>query len=329
MRYAEVVTGRALRRGVPGLRRLVGSGLGRVFGPPPIDPRTGAGDPGLFGPGSASWRVIADPAAIVGGLRALLVQLLHPLAMAGVADHSAFRSQPLGRLRRTSRYVTTVTFGSCGEALAASRQVRRVHRRVRGTAPDGRSYRADDPHLLAWVSVALTSSFLASDRAYAARPAAGAQADAFVAEQSRAAALLDPRVDLDALDGDPVRLRALRADRLPLPMIEDGSLPVTVADLHAAVDRYRPELHLSEQGRQAVRFLRRPPVPVGVRAAYVPALAGALATIPPELRALLGVRLPGPARPLVVANVAALLALLRTVRGSSPVLQAAWQRAAA
>jgi len=313
--------------GVPAARRLLFAGLGHVFGPPSFDPAADPGDPGLFGPTSASWPVIADAAAIIGGLRALLVQLLHPLAMAGVADHSQFRDDPLGRLQRTSAYVTGTTLGSTREALALVRRVRAVHRKVKGATPDGRSYRANDPHLLAWVSIALTSSFLATDRAYARCPATAATADRFVAEQSRVAALLDPRVDLDVLSADPDALNALRAGALPLPMIGEGTLPQTVEQLEARLDDYRPELEITEQGREALRFLRWPDIGPLVRAAYLPVLAGAVATLDPQQRQLLGVGFTRMASPALAAQARGSLALFRALLGDSPSLQAASRRA--
>jgi uncharacterized protein (DUF2236 family) len=315
-----------LPAGVPGARRLLRAGLGHVFGPPPFDPSADPGDPGLFGPGSASWLVITDAAAIIGGLRALLVQLLHPLAMAGVADHSQFRGDPLGRLQRTSAYVTGTTLGSTREALAFVRRVRGVHRSIKGTAPDGRPYRADDPHLLAWVSITLTSSFLATDRAYAERPVTAATADRFVAEQSRIAALLDPRVDLGSIGADPWALDALRAGSLPLPMVDQGTLPRTVEELGARLADYRPELEITEQGRHALRFLCWPDVEPLVRAAYVPVLAGAVATLDPEQRRLLGIGFTRIASPALAAQARGSLALFRVVLGSSPSLRAATRR---
>ena len=312
--------------GLPGVRVLVRRTLGHAFGAPGFDPAAGAGDPGLFGPGSASWRVIAEPAAIVGGVRALVVQLLHPLAMAGVADHSAFRTDPLGRLRRTSAYVTTTAYGSTDEALAAARMIRRVHKRVRGTAPDGRPYSADDPNLLVWVSIALTSSFLATDAAYAPRPLAGAAADAFVDEQARGAALLDPRLDLEGLAADPAARAALVDGTLPLPLRDDGHLPRTAAELNAALARFEPELAVDEQGREAFAFLRWPPIGA-LRAGYVPLLAGALATLSPSQRELLG--LPGSrlATGSVRAQTRVILGALRLSTGTSPAARAAERRA--
>lgn len=312
--------------GVPGLRQLARAGLGRVFGPPPFDASADPGDPGLLGGDPVSGPLIGEPAAIVGGIRALLVQLLHPHAMAGVADHSRFRADPLGRLHRTSAYVTTTAFASTPQALAAARAVRRVHTFVRGTAPDGRPYRADDPHLLTWVSVALTSSFLATDRAYAPTPVEGAAADAFVEEQSRAGALLDPRVDLDALEADADALAALRAGTLPLPMLDDGSLPRDAAGLADRLEAFRGELGLNHQGREAWAFLRWPPLPATIRAGYLPMLAAALATLEPWQRRLL--RLPGgrAAAWPAIAQARALLAGFRLATGVSPSVAVARRR---
>lgn len=314
--------------GLPLTQRLARTGLARIFGPPPFDPAAAPGDPGLFGPGSASWRVIAEPAAIVGGIRALLVQLLHPLAMAGVADHSAFRDDALGRLHRTSAYVSMTTFGSTAEALSAARTVRRAHRRVVGTAPDGRPYRAGDPALLAWVSVALTSSFLATDRAYAPAPVGPADADRFIAEQARAAALLDPRVDLDALAADQSALAELRAGTLALPLVDEGILPTSTAELGRYLADVRPELGLNHQGRQALRFLVWPQLAVPLRGAYLLLLSGALASLQPWQRRLLGVPL-GPAAMAWRTQTRGLLAALRIGAGTSPALAMATRRAAA
>ncbi|CAN5158679.1 hypothetical protein BH23ACT9_BH23ACT9_33700 [soil metagenome] len=123
--------------GLPGVRLLARAGLGRIFGPAPFDPTAGEGDPGLLGADAASWRILGEPAAILGGIRALLVQVLHPHAMAGVADHSRFRDDTLGRLRHTSDYVTTTAFAATPQGLDAAHRGRRAHTVVGGTAPDG------------------------------------------------------------------------------------------------------------------------------------------------------------------------------------------------
>lgn len=312
---------------MPVLRAGVRAALGHVFGGPHFDPHGEPGDAGLFGPGSASWRILGEPAAIVGGVRSLLLQLTHPLAMAGVAEHSSFRSDGLGRLQRTSGYVTTLTFGTTLEALAVTRAVRSVHATVRGRARDGRPYAADDPHLLAWVSIAMTSSMLATDAAFAAVPADEGARDRFVAEQARGAALLDPRVDLAGLATDADRLVALQRGELPLPMIDDGSLPTTVADLEVALAWYRAEQAVDDHGREALRFLLWPPLPAATRAGYLPVLAGALSTLPPDVRALLGV--PGGRLPAASARTGTrlVLSLLRAATGPSPAVAVATVRA--
>lgn len=278
----------ALPNGAPVLRTHVQAAVASVFGRPPFDPTRAPGDPGLHGPGSATWQVIGEPAAIVGGVRGLLVQLLHPLAMAGVDDHSAFEDDAIGRLQRTSAYVVTTSFGCLDEVLEVAGVVRRRHTSVHGQAPDGRPYRAGDPDLLAWVSVALTESFLAADAAYAPTPVEGTRADAFILEQSRIAALLDPRVDLEQLTHDRGSRQALREGSLPLPMVEEGRLPRNVAELRATVAAYEPQLAINEQGRAAIAFLEHPPLEGPAAAAYRPILEGALATIPAERRGRCG-----------------------------------------
>ena len=121
----------------------------------PIDPA----DDGFFGPGSVAWRVSTDLASPVAGLRSLLIQALHPLAMAGVDQHSDWRRDPVGRLAATSAYVATVNFGERAAAQQAAARVRRIHEHVQGTDPvTGRPYAAGDPALLLWVHAALVDS---------------------------------------------------------------------------------------------------------------------------------------------------------------------------
>jgi uncharacterized protein (DUF2236 family) len=313
--------------GLPVARAAIRRVLTRLFGAPPFDPDADPGDPGLTGPHSASWQVIGEPAAIAGGLRGLLVQVAHPLAMAGVHDHSAFREDPLGRLQRTSAYVTTTTFGSTREALEVSRRVRAVHPKVRGTAPDGRSYRADDPRLLTWVSIALTSSFLAGHRLWAPYPLE--DEDAFVVQQSRIGALLDPRVDLRGLLADETAQAELRANRIPLPMIDDGTLPTTVAELDEVLTRYHAELGINHQGREALEFLRRPPIPFVARGGYRSLLAGALGSLDPVMQRALEIGWPAAVSRAAVAQAGGTLSLMRVGVGTSPSKRAAEARATA
>lgn len=123
-----------------------------------------------FPAGSPIHRVHGDASMYVGGIRALLLQSLHPLAMAGVDDFSDFRTDVWGRLARTSTFLADTTFGTAEHAERAVRIVRAVHKRIVGTAPDGRPYAASDPHLLTWVHVAEVDSFLTAHQAFGAHP---------------------------------------------------------------------------------------------------------------------------------------------------------------
>jgi uncharacterized protein (DUF2236 family) len=234
-----------------GLRRH----LDDTLGPVPIDTAGGHGDPGACGPGSPSWAVLGDLSAIVGGVRALLVQMCHPQAMAGVFAHSTYTSDPLGRLQRTTGYVTVATFGHSAELIDVTRRVRAAHSRVAGTTRDGTAYRADQPDLLAWISVALTASLLETHRLLHPAPLDGDAQDRFVLEQSRLAALLDPRFPLD---GDATYLvAALREGQLDqqLPLLADGLLPHSRTSLDAALGQYAGRLRVGSDALSAYRFL--------------------------------------------------------------------------
>jgi uncharacterized protein (DUF2236 family) len=191
-------------------------------------------DAGLFGPASITWRIHADPVMGLGGLRALHLQALHPLAMAGVAQHSDFRADPWGRLLRTVNYVTTVSFGTTAQVDRAAARVRGIHRPLHGVEPEsGAAYRVDDPELLRWVHCCLADSFLTTFRR-AGGALTAAEADRYVAEQVRAAALV-------GLDPDCV--------------------PANVADLAAYFTAMRPALRATREARRAATFVLLPPMP--------------------------------------------------------------------
>jgi uncharacterized protein (DUF2236 family) len=191
-------------------------------------------------------RVHADAAMFVGGLRALLLQSLHPLAMAGVAAHSGYRGDPWGRLQRTGHFLAVTTFGSAADAENMVARIRQIHTRVNGTAPDGRPYSASDPHLLKWVHVVEVDSFLRAYQRYGAEPLDAAECDGYVADTARVAEELG----------------------VVLP-------PLTVGELREQLDAYRPELAGTPEARSAARFmLLNPPVPLLFRPAY-PALGAA------------------------------------------------------
>src|SRR5918997_2874844 len=123
------------------------------------------------------WRIHLDTSMFVGGIRALLLQSLHPVAMLGVSRHSGFRGDPWGRLQRTSRFLATTTYGTIADAERSIARVRAIHRRVKGSTSTGRPYRADDPHLLGWIHAAQVDSFLTTYRVFGAEPLDETDAD--------------------------------------------------------------------------------------------------------------------------------------------------------
>jgi len=168
---------------LPGLRQALGGRIRALVGSGTVDLSRPPGDSGLFGPGSMAWRVHADfSAMMIGGVSALLLQMLHPLALAGVWDHSDFRRDRLGRLRRTAQFISLTTFGSTASAERAIGRVRSIHDRVSGTLPDGTPYDANDPALLNWVHVAEVDSFLRAYVRYREPGLSGAEQDRYLAE---------------------------------------------------------------------------------------------------------------------------------------------------
>ncbi|NOZ18481.1 MAG: DUF2236 domain-containing protein, partial [Betaproteobacteria bacterium] len=166
-------------------------GLTRATGGLTLDIASPPGDPGLFGPDAVCWQVHADfPSMMAGGISALLLQALHPRALAGVWDHSNFREDLQGRLGRTAQFVAGTTYGSRHDALTLIEHVKVIHGRIQGIAPDGRPYSANDPDLLTWVHVAEMSSFLAGYLRYVDGSLSGANQDRYFAETALIAELL-------------------------------------------------------------------------------------------------------------------------------------------
>jgi uncharacterized protein (DUF2236 family) len=220
-----------------------------------------------FTPEDPVWRVHADAAMFPGGVAALLLQSLHPLAMAGVAGHSGYKGDPWGRLQRTSHFLATTTFGTVEDAEAAIARVRDIHERVRGRDPKGRPYRASDPRLLRWVHVAEAHSFLTAHQRYAPAPLTPAEADTYIAQSALVAGRLG------AVD-----------------------LPTTVAELADALTAYRPELEATPQAREAARFLLLdPPLPWPARPGYGMIASGGVAVLPGWARRALRLPAGGPA----------------------------------
>ena len=206
-----------------------------------------------FSPDRPVRQVNNDCAMFVGGIAAVLLQSLHPLVMAAVADHSGYRGDPWGRLQRTGYFIGATTFGSQAHAHAAIARVRAIHEHITGTAPDGRPYAAADPHLLRWVHVAEITAFLAAYTEYGGSRLDQAERDGYVADMAKVATEMG----------------------VPDP-------PRTEAEVAATLDRYRPELAGTPQSREAARFLLfKPPLPLIIRPVYGGVAAAAISLLPP------------------------------------------------
>ncbi|QIK62638.1 DUF2236 domain-containing protein [Leucobacter viscericola] len=220
-------------------------------------------DEGFFGEDSAAWMVHSSMPTLVAGVRALLLQALHPGALAGVRDHSRYQEDPLGRLAGTIQWIHTVTFGSTSQAIAGSQMVQAMHERVRGEFTDGhgvvRNYSANDPELAQWVHVAFTDAFLTAHEHWG-RPIPGG-ADGYVAEWAKAAELMNV--------ADP---------------------PRTAAALRACIDNATDsgELRGGPEVTEIVRFIRRPPLSRTLKPSYRVVFRAAVSTLQPRHREMLG-----------------------------------------
>ncbi|QRY79577.1 DUF2236 domain-containing protein [Pseudomonas sp. PDNC002] len=198
-----------------------------------VDFESPKGDPGLFGPDSVCWKVHGDfSSMLIGGISALLLQMLHPAALGGVWDHSNFRADMLGRLRRTGQFISATTYGSRGDAEKLIERVRRIHDSVHGTLPDGSSYAASDPDLLTWVHVAEVSCFLASHLRYLNPELSGEEQDRYYDEIALIAEQLGAR-----------------------------NVPRSRAEVADYLQRMRPQLRYDERTREVVDVLFNAPAP--------------------------------------------------------------------
>ncbi|GAB1643207.1 oxygenase MpaB family protein [Krasilnikovia sp. MM14-A1259] len=232
-------------------------------------------DVGLFGPGSVTWKLHKEPILLLGGLRSLYLQALHPRAVAGVVQNSDYRADPWGRLTRTTDFVGTVIYGSTAEVAAAGRRVRRIHSRLTAVDPrTGEQFRIDDPELLRWVHVTEVESFLTTARRAGVR-LSDAEADAYYSEQRRAAEVVG---------------------------LDPATVPGTVAETARYYEAIRPELGLTRDSAETGLFLTVPPIPDdwGSRAfrlgltlgptrwAYLGVAATAFGLLPPWARRMYG-----------------------------------------
>ena len=254
-------------------------------------------DAGYFGPDSAAWHVHASLPTVIGGVRALLMQAMHPGALAGVQQHSRYESDALGRLNGTAQWLTVVTFGDRAAADRECARVRGMHRRVVGeyaTAQGMRAYSASDPDLLRWVHVAFTDSFLATHLAWGSAIPGGP--DAYVREW--------------AIAGELVGVERP---------------PRSVAELRQQLRDFEPDLRGDDATRRTVEFIREAPLPAAARPAYALLYSGAVSTMPAHYRRVLGL----PTIPLTVTRpllAAALTGLRLSLGPHSPAERAARRR---
>ncbi|WP_223402014.1 oxygenase MpaB family protein [Occultella gossypii] len=241
---------------ITGLRnRLSHSLLEKVAGPDGTEQTRrihATPGPRWFAKGAPIRVVHGDASMYIGGMRALLLQALHPLAMAAVDDHSDYRANTWGRLARTATYIAETTYGTIEHAERAIRIVQAVHKRVHGTTVDGRPYRADDPHLLTWVHVAEIDSFLVAHERFGSQSLTPRQYDEYVAQAGEVA------TRLGAVD-----------------------VPTTRAELTAAIEAFRPELEGTPGAADVAQFLlRHAPLPRPIKPAYWLLGRAAVATLP-------------------------------------------------
>ena len=221
-------------------------------------------EPGLYLPDQAPWIVHADFATLVGGVRALLMQALHPGSLGGVSQHSRYEEDPIGRLSGTIRWLTVTTFGSLEAIQGEANRVNRLHDKVVGkyeTAKgEQRPYKAADPDLLLWVHVAFMDSFLRAHQNYSKKPIPGG-ADEYV------------------------RLWADSVNALGL-----ASAPMSEAELISTLDCFRSKLVVTDKTKQVIHWIRKAPLPALAKPVYALLFHSALASLPDEYRTMIGIR---------------------------------------
>lgn len=277
---------------------------GAPDGIPPWLPVVAAGDgPGYFTPSDAPWVVHGDFSTLVGGIRALILQALHPATLAGVAQHSRYEQDPLGRLSGTIRWLTITTFGSIEAIAQEASRVNRLHDRVSGQLIDnaGRAvaYQARDERLLAWVHLAFSEAFL-SAQLDVSRVTIPGGADAYV--------------DLWRKSAQPLGL-------------DIDTLPTTRVGLTEALAAYAKagELRFDEQTAAVMSFIERPPLPAAAKGIYRLLFKAAIANLPDWARELTGYSVKNPK--MVLAATASMLRLMRWAIGpESPIEDAARER---
>ena len=232
--------------------------------PPWLEIVANGDEPGLYLPNQAPWIVHADFATLVGGVRALLMQALHPGSLGGVSQHSRYEEDPIGRLSGTIRWLTVTTFGSLEAIQGEANRVNRLHDKVVGkyeTAEgEQRPYRAADPDLLLWVHVAFMDSFLRAHQNYSVKPIPGG-ADEYV-----------------RLWADSVK---------PLGL---ASAPMSESELIQTLEGFKPLLVVTEKTKQVIHWIKKAPLPAIAKPVYALLFHSALASLPADYRAMIGIR---------------------------------------
>ena len=324
----NAVVSRILPQGIPPLRNELLHRTG-VF-TSTLDSDATPGDPGLFGPRSATWELVGQPSQALAGLRAALLQTLSVPIPTATDSTGKFYEDFLGRVGRTGAYVQAQNLGSMDEVLRSARRVRAMHRSVRGVGADGTRFDATDLHQTAWVSMTLTESFLVMTRRFGRGSLARSRVDAFVREQSTHAALLDQRIDLDEIFRDPDQRAALQDGTLPLPLIDDGELPTTMDGLRSRMDAWTAELSVSRLTRRLLdATVRLDGLDETARSIGRPFMLATLSTMPDPWHDMVA---PGSNR--IVERLAAEavqypLAMVQAVLGELPAAEAARRRVAA
>ena len=322
------VAARAFPGGLPLLRDEVVARTGLFRSA--LDPDGTPGDPGLFGPGSVTWRVVGQASQSLAGLRAALLQTLSAPIPTAVHTTGAFYDDFVGRVRRTGAFVQQQNLGSLDEVHRSARRVRAMHRQVKGVWDDGVTFDASDPHQQAWVSMTLTDSMLVVAEHFGSGRLRRRDADRFVREQSTHGALLDPRIDLDGIFGDPDQVEALRDGTLSLPLIEEGELPTTVDELRARMHAWVDELSVTALTRQLLdATVQLSEIPAPQRALVRPFMLATLSTIPQPFHGMIAPEGNRLEEHLAARAVQVPVAALQLAFGPSPAVDVARRRVAA
>ena len=254
---------------------------------------------GLYLPTDAPWVAHSDLATLVGGIRALLMQALHPGSLAGVRSHSRYKDDPLGRLSGTIRWLTVTTYGSHEAIANEASRVNRMHDRVKGEYQNAKkettSYRAADPNLLLWVHIAFMDSFLRSHQIFSKRPLPGG-ADAYI------------------------RLWSKSVEPLGLT-----NVPMSEAELIATVARYRAELTVTDETRETIQWIKNPPLPATSKPMYALLFQSAVASLGSEYQQMMGLKCL-PLRVLRPLTTRVLQIMRLAIGPESPIEEAAIRR---